>query len=94
MLNSWYAYLRDQCDEGFGGVGLNPVHKQTIFNVLQRIGSKPVTYKNAFPMKKKTLLLENQVKYVEDMIVKIYTANLGMSRNEVIQVISELGQAN
>ena len=38
-------------------------------------------------MKKKTFLSENQVKYVEDIIVKRDTANLGMSRKEVIQVI-------
>ena len=30
---------------------------------------------------------------MEDIIIKIDTANLGMSRKEVIQVISELGQA-
>ena len=45
-------------------------------------------------MKKRALLSENQVKYVEDIIVKRDTANLGMSRKEVIQVISELGQEN
>ena len=44
-------------------------------------------------MKKRTLLSEIQVKYVEDVIVKIDTENPGMSRKEVIQVISELGQA-
>ena len=43
-------------------------------------------------MKKRALLSENQVKYVEDIIVKRDTANLGMPRKEVIQVISELGQ--
>ena len=30
---------------------------------------------------------------MEDIIIKRDTANLGMSRKEVIQVISELGQA-
>ena len=45
-------------------------------------------------MKNRPLLSENQVKYVEDIIVKRDTANHGMSRNEVIQVISDLGQAN
>ena len=44
-------------------------------------------------MKKRSLLSEIQVKYVEDIIIKRYTANLGMSRKEVIQVISDLGQA-
>ena len=30
---------------------------------------------------------------MEDIIIKRYTANLGMPRKEVIQVISEIGQA-
>ena len=30
---------------------------------------------------------------MEDIIIKIDTENFGMSRKEVIQVISELGQA-
>ena len=34
-----------------------------------------------------------RVKYVEDIIVKIDTSNLGVSRKEVIQIISDLGQA-
>ena len=38
------------------------------------------------------LLLQRQVKYVEDMIVTIYTERVGLSRNEVIQVISYTGQ--
>ena len=44
-------------------------------------------------MKNREFLSENQVKYVEDIIVKRDTANLGMSRKEVIQVISELFQS-
>ena len=43
-------------------------------------------------MNNRALLSENQVNYVEDIIVKIDTANLGVSRKEVIQVISDLGQ--
>ena len=39
------------------------------------------------------MLSEIQLKYVRDIIIKIDTANFGMSRREVIQVISELGQA-
>ena len=39
-------------------------------------------------MKNRALLSENQVNYVEDIIVKRYTAKLGMSRKEVIQFIS------
>ena len=52
-----------------------------------------IKYENAFPRKKRELLSENQIKYVEGVIFKRDTANLGMSSKEVIQVISDLGQA-
>ena len=45
-----------------------------------------------FP-KKRALLSNSQIKYVEDIIIKSDTANIGMSRKEVIQVISQLSQA-
>ena len=45
-------------------------------------------------MKKRTFISEKQVNYVEDIIVKKYTENLGMSRKEVKQVISDLDQEN
>ena len=73
-------------------LGLDPVHKQKVFNVLRRIGRKPIPYENVFPEKKRSLLSNSQVKYVEDIIIKRDTANHGMSRKEVIQVISEIGQ--
>ena len=68
-------------------LGFDPVPKQTVSNVLQLIVRKPITYDNDFPMKKRELISEIQVNYVEDIIVKRYRANLGMSRKEVIQVI-------
>ena len=58
---------------------MDPVPKQTVFNVLRSIGRKPITYDNVFPDKKRALLSNSQVKYVEDIIVKRETANLGMS---------------
>ena len=39
------------------------------------------------------MLSETQVKYVEDINIKIDTANLVMSRKEVIEVISYIVQA-
>ena len=57
---------------------MDPVPKQTIFNVLQRIIRKPIKYDNAFPTNNRALLSENQVKYVEYIIVKGFTENLGM----------------
>ena len=63
-MNSQYPYLRGQCDEACLELGLDSVHKQTVFNVLQRIVRKTITYDNSFPMKKRSLLSENHVKYV------------------------------
>ena len=76
--------LRVQCDVDFLKLGLDQVPKQTVFNVLRRIGRKPITNKNVFPDKKRALLSNSQVNYVEDIIIKRDTANLGMSRKEVI----------
>ena len=92
-MNSRYTAVIGQCDETCLYLGLDPVPKETVFNVLQRIGRKLITYENSFPMKKRALLSESQVKYVEDVIVKRDTAKLGMSRKKVMQAISYLGQA-
>ena len=91
-MNIRYPDVRGQWDEAFLELGLDPVPKQIVFNVLQRIGRKPITYENFFPMKKSSLLSERQEKYVEDIIIKRDTANLRMSRKELIQVILDLGQ--
>ena len=87
-MNSWYPSLIGQCYEDFLELGFDTVPKQTVFNVLRRIGRKTITYENVFPDKKRAFLSEIQVNYVEDIIIKRDTANLGMSRKEVIQVIS------
>ena len=87
LANSRYPYLRGQCDEACLELGLDPVPKKKLLNVLQRVGRNPITYQNAFPTKKRELQSENQVKYVEDIIVKRDTANLDISRNNLIQVI-------
>ena len=34
LVNSQYPYLRGQCDEACLELGLDPVPKQTVFNVL------------------------------------------------------------
>ena len=44
LLNSRYPSLRGQCDEACLELGLDPVPKQIVFNVLQRIGRNPITY--------------------------------------------------
>ena len=58
-------------------LGLDPVPKQTILNILHRIGRKPIIYENAFPRKKKVFLSENQVNCVEDIIVQETQKTLG-----------------
>ena len=93
LVNSRYPYLRGQYDENRSELGLDPVPKQTVLNFLRRIDRTPITYENVFLDKKRTFPSNLQVKYVEDIIIKRDTANLGMSSKELIQVISELGQA-
>ena len=46
-----------------------PLMAVTIF--LQSIGNNPITYENAFPPINKALILQRQVKCVEDIIVTI-----------------------
>ena len=94
LVNSRYPYFRGQCDEACLALGFEPVPKHTVFSVLHLIVRKPIIYDNDLCMKKRELISEMQVNYVEDIIVKRYTANLGMSRKEVIHVISDLGQSN
>ena len=65
-----------------------------VFNCLKSIGSKPITNNNAFPLIKRPLLSQIQEKNVQDIIVTRDTKNVGMLRNDVIQVISDIGQAN
>ena len=67
LVNSRYPYLRGQCDEACSELCFDPVTKQTLFNVLQRIVRKTITYENFFPMKNMALISENQVNYVEDI---------------------------
>ena len=92
LVKSRYPSLGGQCDEACLELGLDPVPKQTLFDFLRRICRKPITYENIFPEKKRSLLSNSQVNYVEDIIIKRDTANLGMSRKEVIHIISELVQ--
>ena len=80
LVNSRYPSLRQQSDVACLELGLYPVPKEIVFNVLRRIDRKPITYENAFPDKKRALLSNLQVEYVEDIIIKIDTSNLGMSR--------------
>ena len=65
-----------------------------VTNYLQRIGSRTIKLENSSPPGKQALMFQNQLKYIEYIILTRDTANLGMSRREVIQKISEIGQAS
>ena len=51
-----------------------------------------ITYENAFPPINQALISQRQVKYVEDITFTRNTENLGVSRTDVIQTISDIGQ--
>ena len=78
LVNSRYPYLGGKCDEACLELGFDPVTEQTVFNVLRRIFRKPIIYENAFPMKNRAFLSENQVKYMEYIIFKRDTSKLGI----------------
>ena len=84
--------LEREWDEGYLELGKDPITRLTVVNCLKIIGSKPIPHKNAFLLRYRTLLLERQVNYVEDVAVTRDTENLGVSRKEFIQVISYIGQ--
>ena len=82
------------CDAACLELGEDTVPQMTVANCLQRIGSKPSTFENTSPPTNQVLISKSQVKYVEDIILTIETAKLGMSRREVIQTTSDIGQAS
>ena len=61
-----------------------------LVNFLRRISDKPVKYENDFPLKERKLILEMEVKYVQDIIVARDSANLEMSRKEAINIRSDI----
>ena len=56
-------------------------------NFLRSIENKLIIYENYYPLRKRTLLSGEQVKYVQDIIVSGYIAKFWVVRKEVIQVI-------
>ena len=82
------------CDEGDLELGKYPVPQIIVANCLKRMIRNLITYNNSFPIIKRTLPLQRQIKYVEDEIFTRDTENLGMSMKEVIQIISDIGQEN
>ena len=75
------------CDDRDLELGEDPVPLMTMANCLKTIDSKKTTHNNSYPIRKRVLLSQRQVKYVEDIIVTRHMENLGISRKEMIQVI-------
>ena len=75
------------CDAYCLELGKDTVTKQTVNNCFQRIGRKTITYGKSFLLRKRVLLSQRKVGYVEDIIVTRDMDNLGMSRREMIQTI-------
>ena len=82
------------CDVVCLELGEDTVTQQTGTNCLHRIGKKPIIYENYFPLRKQALLSQSQLEYVEDIIVTRETVNLGVSRREAIQTLSDIGQSS
>ena len=66
LVKSWDPYIRGQWYVACLDLSIDRVPRQTIFNVLRRIVRKPIKYENIFPDKKRALLSNSQVKYVEE----------------------------
>ena len=57
------------CDTSCLDLGNDTGPQQTVTSFLQRIDINQTTYENASPLGKRKLLLQRQVKYVDDIIV-------------------------
>ena len=51
-----------------------------------------ITHESSFPPINQALISQRKVKYVEDITFTRYTENLGVSRRDVIQTISDIGK--
>jgi len=68
------------------------VPDSTLRSALKRVGYKPITLDNVFPLKKNALLSNQQVEFLQDVIVKRDQTNNGIDRKECIEIIAELGR--
>ena len=82
------------CDAACLELGEDSVPLMIVVNSLQMIGNKIITFDNAFPLRNQALISQRKAKYVEGIIVTRDMAKLWMSRKELIQKISDIGQAS
>ena len=63
-MNIWYASVIGQCGEVSLVLRFDTVPEQNIFDFLQTVGRKSITYDNSFPGKKRSFLsIEDNNKY-------------------------------
>ena len=66
----------------------------TLHSALKRLGSKEPTVENVFPLQKKSLLNDDQVAFLQDVICQRDTNNEGVTRREAVTLIAELGRCS
>ena len=69
------------------------VPRRTLNSVLSRLGDKEPTLENCFPLQKKSLLSQETVCVLQDIICKRDEHNNGLSRKETLEIIAGLGNA-
>ena len=65
----------------------------TLADVMKRLGNREPTLDNCFPQKKTSLLSNESIAVLQDVIRKRDQINTGVSRAEAITIIADLGQA-
>ena len=66
----------------------------TLNTIIKKLGDEDSTYENCFPIQKNSLLNEEHIKVLLDIIRKRDQTNNGVSWKEAIMLISDLGQAS
>jgi len=66
----------------------------TIRCALKRLGKKEVTHENVFPSTRNSLLSNEQVEWLQDIIHQHDINSKGMSRREAITIIAEVGRCS
>ena len=87
LNNSRDPELSKYDDLSFGDLMAETVPRQTVQNVLKRLGNKPITLEHVLPILKRSLLPQDMVLFLQDIIRKRDEGNNGISREEKIELI-------
>ena len=93
LKNSREPDLSKDDNPSFGYLMSETVPRQIVKNALKRLGNKQITLVNDFPILKRSLLPQDIVIFLQDIICKRNKGNNGVSRKETIQLIVDLGGA-